>query len=159
RVYMISLPAASSSGIRRAALPQLRCAPGSSARSRQIRPTGPHRRRTTMDDATTHDLLVTSGDVPVAVRDFGGAGPDLLLLHGDGGNLAHMTTLARSLASGYRVIGVDLRGHGRSGDGPWQWDRVVADLDAVAADLRLGPTAVVGMSLGGMVAALWAASH
>jgi len=112
-----------------------------------------------MADATTNDLLVTSGDVPIAVRDFGGTGPDVLLLHGAGGNLAHMTTLARALASGYRVIAVDLRGHGRSGDGPWQWDRVVADLDAVAADLRLGQTAVVGMSLGGMVAALWAATH
>jgi pimeloyl-ACP methyl ester carboxylesterase len=106
-----------------------------------------------------HDVLVTSGDVPIAARDFGGDGPGLLLLHGAGGNLAQMTRLARALSPTYRVIAVDLRGHGHSGDGRWNWPDVLADLDAVVADLRLGAPAVVGMSLGGMVATLWADTH
>ena len=79
-----------------------------------------------------HDVLVTSGDVPIAVRDFGGDGPGMLVLHGAGGNLAHMTRLARALSPTYRVIAVDLRGHGLSGDGRWNWTDVLADLDAVA---------------------------
>lgn len=106
-----------------------------------------------------HDVLVTSGDVPIAARDFGGDGPGMLVLHGAGGNLAHMTRLARALSPTYRVIAVDLRGHGLSGDGRWNWTDVLADLDAVVADLRLGAPAVVGMSLGGMVATLWADTH
>jgi pimeloyl-ACP methyl ester carboxylesterase len=106
-----------------------------------------------------HDVLVTSGDVPIAARDFGGDGPGMLLVHGAGGNLAHMTVLAHALGPTYRVVAVDLRGHGHSGDAPWEWGGVLADLDAVAADLRLGMPAVVGMSLGGMIATLWADTH
>jgi pimeloyl-ACP methyl ester carboxylesterase len=70
-----------------------------------------------------------------------------------------MTRLARALSPTYRVIAVDLRGHGLSGDGRWNWTDVLADLDAVVADLRLGAPAVVGMSLGGMIATLWADTH
>ena len=44
-----------------------------------------------------NDRLIDAGELPLAVRDFGGDRPPLLLLHGFGGNLAHMTTLARQL--------------------------------------------------------------
>ena len=106
-----------------------------------------------------HDVLVTSGNVPIAARDYGGDGSGIVLLHGAGGNLAHMTSLARALSPTYRVVAVDLRGHGRSGDGPWNWPDVLADLDAVVADLRLGAPSMVGMSLGGMIATMWADTH
>jgi pimeloyl-ACP methyl ester carboxylesterase len=83
----------------------------------------------------------------------------LLLLHGAGGNLAHMTTLARALRPRHRVITMDLRGHGRSGDGAWSWDAALADLAAVVVQLELNRPAVVGHSLGGMLAALWGQRH
>jgi pimeloyl-ACP methyl ester carboxylesterase len=102
------------------------------------------------------DLMVTTGPVPVAVRDHGGDGPPVLLLHGAGGNLAHWSTLAPALTARHRVVAVDLRGHGRSGDGPWDWHAVCADLDAVVAELGLDNPAVVGHSLGGLVAVEWA---
>jgi pimeloyl-ACP methyl ester carboxylesterase len=106
-----------------------------------------------------NDRLVDAGELPLAVRDFGGDGPPLVLLHGAGGNLAYMTTLARHLRPGHRVITVDLRGHGRSGDGTWSWNAALGDVASVVVQMELDRPAVVGQSLGGMIAALWGQRH
>jgi pimeloyl-ACP methyl ester carboxylesterase len=105
----------------------------------------------------SHEDLVPGGDV--AVRDFGGSGAPLLLLHGAGANLVSMQPLAGELSPQFRVIAADLRGHGRSGDGPWEWEAVLGDLEAACGGLGLPEPAVAGWSLGGMIAALWAERH
>jgi pimeloyl-ACP methyl ester carboxylesterase len=106
-----------------------------------------------------NDRLVDAGELPIAVRDFGGDQPALLLLHGAGGNLSMMTTLARALRPRHRVITMDLRGHGRSGDGAWSWDAALGDIAAVTVQMELSRPAVVGHSLGGMLATLWGQRH
>jgi pimeloyl-ACP methyl ester carboxylesterase len=44
-------------------------------------------------------------------------------------------------------------------DGPWEWEAVLDDLEAVIDHFGLADPAVVGHSLGGMVAGMWTRRH
>jgi pimeloyl-ACP methyl ester carboxylesterase len=105
------------------------------------------------------DAVVVRDGIDLSVRDFGGAGVPVLLLHGAGNTLVDMVPLANHLLADHRVVAMDMRNHGRSGDGPWEWDEVLADVRAVIEQLELSTPAVVGHSLGGMVATLYADRH
>lgn len=102
------------------------------------------------------DALVSAAGVDIAVRDFGGHGRNVLLLHGAGNTLVDMAPLASHLVDHYRVVGADLRSHGLSGDGPWAWDAVLADLRSVVDTMGMANPIVVGHSLGGMLASMYA---
>jgi pimeloyl-ACP methyl ester carboxylesterase len=88
------------------------------------------------------------------VRYFvGGDGPSVVLVHGLGGAATNWVELAPALARSYRVLALDLPGHGGSSALPaapslTPFADVVA---AVAEREELLPACVVGHSLGGLV--------
>jgi pimeloyl-ACP methyl ester carboxylesterase len=105
------------------------------------------------DDAV--DSFVASKDCPIAVRDYGGAGPPILLIPGAGRTLVDFAPMAAYLTGNHHVYAMDLRNHGKSGDGTWEWTDVLADVRAVIEHFALSKPVIVGHSLGGMIAALY----
>lgn len=85
------------------------------------------------------------------------AGPAVVCLHGVTGHGARFRALAERL-QGRRVVGLDLRGHGRSGwEPPWNVAAHVADLCETADALGLERPAWLGHSFGGLLVAELAA--
>ncbi len=86
--------------------------------------------------------------------------PDVLMLHG-GGLHAHTFDVLGNLLSGHaRCIALDLRGHGDSGwcePTGYGSAAIADDIDTVCEALALEVVVIVGHSLGGMGAMVWAA--
>ena len=100
----------------------------------------------------------------VFVRDSGGppGGVTVLLLHGwtASADLNFFPVYA-ALAGSYRVIALDLRGHGRGMRSlePFSLEDCADDAAALLANLEVSPVIVVGYSMGGPVALLLARRH
>ena len=92
-----------------------------------------------------------------------GTGPDtLLLLHGLGGNSLSWDAQLTGLADGRSVVAWDAPGYGASDDLPTEApspDDYVGALGAFMDALRIETCDLVGHSMGGIVAARFAASH
>ncbi|MFD2471310.1 alpha/beta fold hydrolase [Amycolatopsis silviterrae] len=87
------------------------------------------------------------------LRDHGGTGAPVVLLHGGGGRTRHDWDDLVPLLPEFRIVTYTFR------PGPWDWQRALADLADVIGHFGLDRPAVVGHSLGGMLAALWATEH
>jgi esterase len=82
-----------------------------------------------------------------------GSGPPVLLLHGLFGSNENLGAVARALAGAHRVIGVDLRNHGRSPHGDaMDYASLAGDVAETMDALDLASAAFVGHSLGGKTA-------
>jgi pimeloyl-ACP methyl ester carboxylesterase len=89
-------------------------------------------------------------------------GVPLVLVHGFGNDAHIWDDLAPTLAPSYRTLAVDLRGHGDSDRDPerrYDYDSHVRDLEAVTGALGIGRLVLIGHSLGGRVATLFAGRH
>ena len=108
--------------------------------------------------ATYSDIWYQSADTRLQLyaRDYGGPGMPVLCMHGLTRNSADFEWIAAHLSQRYRVISVDQRGRGKS-----QWDDqpanynpgiYVQDMFKLMGDLGLAKTAIIGTSMGGLMA-------
>jgi pimeloyl-ACP methyl ester carboxylesterase len=82
-----------------------------------------------------------------------GQGPPLIILHGLFGSQRNWGGIARALAAGNEVHGLDLRNHG---DSPWSaamgYDEMAADVARYIERHDLAPVTLLGHSMGGKAA-------
>jgi 3-oxoadipate enol-lactonase len=93
---------------------------------------------------------VKSGDAEIVYRVLGD-GPPVILLHPFPVNHEFWLPVAQALATRYRVVVPDLRGHGDSGagEGPATMEKHAADIARVMDDADVGRAPLVGVSIGG----------
>ncbi len=98
----------------------------------------------------------------VHVRDSGGDGQPMILLHGSNSSLHTWEPLKRELGSAYRIVTLDLPGHGLTGATPtnrYDTAEMVATVDGVADALGLDRFILGGNSMGGGVSWNYALAH
>ncbi len=107
--------------------------------------------------------FVTLADgAQVHVRDSGGDGTPMILLHGSNSSLHTWEPLKAALGSGYRIVTLDLPGHGLTGATPthrYDTAEMVATVDGVAEALGLERFILGGNSMGGGVSWNYALAH
>jgi 3-oxoadipate enol-lactonase len=107
--------------------------------------------------------LVTPGHGELFLRDSGGDGPAVMLLHGwmATADLNWCGAYRDLIDAGYRVLAIDHRGHGRGLRPlvPFRLSDCAADAAAALRTLGLAPALVVGYSMGGAIAQLLARDH
>lgn len=109
----------------------------------------------------TDGAVVTPNGLHLAVRDYGGRGRPLLLIHGLSSNVCIWDLVGPRVAETHRVVAYDQRTHGESdeGDGDYSFPTLAADAAAVGESLGLDDPVVVGHSWGATVALHYAATH
>lgn len=90
-----------------------------------------------------------------------GAGEPLLLVHGNGGSIADLSAQIAHFRRRYKVIAMDSRDQGKSGDSrdKLTYEKMTDDLAALLDHLKVGPANVLGWSDGGIEALLLGIRH
>jgi pimeloyl-ACP methyl ester carboxylesterase len=85
-----------------------------------------------------------------------GTGEPLLVIHGNGGSMHDLSAQIAYFRKHYRVIAMDSRDQGKSGDSPDKitYEKMTDDLNALLDHLQTGPVDVLGWSDGGIEALL-----
>ncbi|HVN39641.1 MAG TPA: alpha/beta hydrolase [Myxococcota bacterium] len=101
-------------------------------------------------------------DLDLHLLEWSREGVPLLLLHGFGNDAHIWDDFAPSVAPHYRVLALDHRGHGDSAWDPerrYEHEAMVEDVERVTSELGIDRLVVVGHSLGGRIATLFAGRH
>ncbi len=90
-----------------------------------------------------------------------GEGETLVLIHGLGSSTRDWELQVPAFANNFRVITLDLRGHGKSAKppGPYSMAMFTEDTARLIKELGTDPAHILGISLGGMVAFQLAIDH
>ena len=104
---------------------------------------------------------IATGGPTLAVTEYGGDGPPLVLLHGIGSRGVSWWPVVDRLAARFRLVVPDLRGHGASAKPPTGYllPDYASDLAALLEAFDLERPLLLGHSLGGLVALAWAAAN
>ena len=90
-----------------------------------------------------------------------GTGEPLLIVHGNGGSIADISAQIAYFRKRYKVIAMDSRDQGKSGDSrdKLTYEEMTDDLAALLDHLKVGPANVLGWSDGGIEALLLGIRH
>ncbi len=108
------------------------------------------------------ERMLERNDAPtIHYWDDGGDKPPVMLIHGVGADGASWDQIAAAMSPNFRVLRLDLRGHGRSGhiEGALTIDHFVRDVVDVLDVCAVPAAHTVGFSLGGMIAQGIALQH
>jgi len=99
-------------------------------------------------------MKIDTGNHQINIESSGNPdGPVVLMAHSLGCNLHMWDPQMPALESDYRVVRLDMRGHGQSDvpDGPYTLDSLADDVIAVMDHLSISAAHWVGLSVGGMI--------
>jgi pimeloyl-ACP methyl ester carboxylesterase len=88
--------------------------------------------------------------------------PPIVCVHGYTGSADAFNALARHLEDRYRILALDVRGHGESAwspTGAYSYADQASDLAEFAKQLGLDKFVLIGTSMGGIIAMAYAAEH
>jgi len=89
-----------------------------------------------------------------------GQGSPLVILHGLFGSLENWHSMSQKLAADFRVVAVDQRNHGRSlHAAEMNYELMAQDLKELVADQHLGTIDLLGHSMGGKTAMIFALTY
>lgn len=104
--------------------------------------------------ALARKLCQAADGVSIAYSAVGSGDPALVFVHAGLANRSFWNAQLRAFAPRYRVVALDLPGHGESGSDRRKWGvpEFGADVEAVMEAEKLGAAIIIGNSLGGPVA-------
>lgn len=104
-------------------------------------------------------LIPAAGGVSIRCRCYG-AGPALVLLHGNGEDYRCFEKQIIPFSRRFRLVAIDSRGHGGSGMGePFSLRAMADDVETVLDALKIKKASLVGFSDGGNAALYFALRH
>jgi len=114
-----------------------------------------------MNKMSPEDKFIIANKLKLHYLEWGSPGAvPMVLLHGLCGNAHYWDFFAHNMRDAYHILALDQRGHGDSGCaqsyGPKYY---VLDLEAFVAQLGLDNIALIGHSMGGINAIIYAARH
>jgi lipase len=111
---------------------------------------------------TPHSQFLSVNGIKLHIADWGGSGPDLLLLHANGFLGRVYRAIIELLVDQYHVRSMDLRGQGDSEKpslAQCDWSDMARDVAEAIEQLGLRDFYGIGHSGGGALLALYAATH